>query len=108
LIPGGTDSVIYTTVSGRVGALMPITSRDDVEFYSTVEIALRNEVDRPVGSEPANYRASFIPVKHVVDGELLELYGKLKPEKQKKIAEGLDRTVEDVVKKLAAMCNGLI
>lgn len=28
LIPGGSESLVYTTISGRVGMLVPFTSRE--------------------------------------------------------------------------------
>jgi len=108
LIPGGTEGIIYTTISGRVGAFLPITNRDDVEFYQGIEKSVRLSAPRPCGAEPVAYRSSFVPVKHVVDGDLLDLFGDLKAEEQKKIAEKLDRSVEEVSKKIATMASGLI
>lgn len=36
--PGGRDVVVYTTISGAVGALIPFVSNDDVEFMTTLEM----------------------------------------------------------------------
>ena len=33
LIPGGNDSVVYTTLSGSVGMLVPFTSHEDYDFF---------------------------------------------------------------------------
>lgn len=38
LAEGGRDVLLYTTVSGAVGALIPFISADDVEFMSTLEM----------------------------------------------------------------------
>jgi splicing factor 3B subunit 3 len=36
--PGGRDVVMYTTIFGAVGALIPFVSNDDVEFMTTLEM----------------------------------------------------------------------
>ena len=33
LIPGGSDSLVYTTLSGGVGMLVPFTSKEDHDFF---------------------------------------------------------------------------
>ncbi len=33
LIPGGNDSLVYTTLSGTVGMLVPFTSHEDHDFF---------------------------------------------------------------------------
>ena len=108
LVAGGSESLIYTTVTGRIGALVPFTSRDTVGFYCELEGILRNDAPRPTGREPQAYRSYYAPVKNVIDGDLCELYAKLLFEKQKKIAESLDRNVGEVIKKLEDTRNELL
>ena len=62
LIAGGSEAVVYTTVSGKIGALLPIKTRDDVEFFSTVERELRLE-SSIVGRDQGQYRSMYAPVK---------------------------------------------
>lgn len=38
LVAGGRDVIVYTTISGAVGALIPFVSMDDVEFMTTLEM----------------------------------------------------------------------
>ena len=38
LVSGGRDVLVYTTISGAVGALIPFASMDDVEFMTTLEM----------------------------------------------------------------------
>lgn len=38
LVSGGRDVLVYTTISGAVGALVPLASTDDVEFMTTLEM----------------------------------------------------------------------
>mmetsp|Transcript_26465 Transcript_26465/g.39327 ORF Transcript_26465/g.39327 Transcript_26465/m.39327 type:complete len:1065 (-) Transcript_26465:79-3273(-) len=108
LVAGGAESLIYVTVTGRIGALVPFASRDDVDFYTRLEGCLRTDASRPTGREPQAYRSYYAPVKHVVDGDLCENYGKLTHDEQKKIAERLDRTVGEIVKKLEDTRNALL
>jgi splicing factor 3B subunit 3 len=108
LVAGGAESLIYVTVTGRIGALIPFTSRENVDFYTALEGCLRKEAPRPTGREPQAYRSYYAPVKHVIDGDLCEMYGKLSFEQQKKIAEQLDRNVGEVIKKLEDTRNALL
>jgi hypothetical protein len=38
LVAGGKDVLVYTTISGAVGALIPFSSMDDVEVMTTLEM----------------------------------------------------------------------
>jgi splicing factor 3B subunit 3 len=108
LVAGGAESLIYVTVTGRVGAFVPFTSRDDVEFYSSLEGFLRQDVPKPTGRDPQEYRSYYAPVKHVIDGDLCDAYNLLPYDEKQKIAERLDRTVGEVVKKLEETRNSLL
>jgi splicing factor 3B subunit 3 len=108
LVAGGAESLIYVTVTGRMGALVPFTSRDDVDFFSQLESALRKEASRPTGRDPQSYRSYYAPAMHVVDGDLCDAFNSLSHEQQTKIAEDLDRTVGEIMKKLEDTRNGLL
>merc|ERR1712203_1124310 len=43
LIPGGNDSLVYTTLSGTVGMLVPFTSHEDHDFFQHLEMHMRAE-----------------------------------------------------------------
>ena len=43
LVAGGRDVLVYTTISGAVGALVPFASMDDVEFMTTIEMVSYSE-----------------------------------------------------------------
>ena len=96
------------TVTGRVRAFVPFTSRDDVEFYSSLEGFLRQDVARPTDRDPQAYRSYYAPIKHVIDGDLRDAYIMLPYDEKQKIAERLDRTVGEVVKKLEETRNALL
>lgn len=108
LVAGGAESLIYVTITGRIGALVPFTSRDDVEFYTQLEGHLRADAPRPTGRDPQAYRSYYAPVMHVVDGDLCDAFNGLPHEEQVKIAERLDRTVGEIMKKLEDTRNSLL
>lgn len=108
LVAGGSESLIYVTVTGRIGALVPFTSREDVEFYTQLEGYLRTDAPRPTGRDPQAYRSYYAPVMHVVDGDLCSAFNGLSHEKQSEIAERLDRSVGEIMKKLEDTRNALL
>mmetsp|Transcript_10804 Transcript_10804/g.16593 ORF Transcript_10804/g.16593 Transcript_10804/m.16593 type:complete len:1302 (-) Transcript_10804:89-3994(-) len=108
LVAGGAESLIYVTVTGRIGALVPFTSRDDVEFYTELESHIRADAPRPTGRDPQAYRSYYAPVKHVVDGDLCGAFNLLSFTQQNKIADKVDRSIGEIMKKLEDTRNALL
>ncbi|CAM9109110.1 unnamed protein product [Choristocarpus tenellus] len=108
LVPGGAEVLLYTTVTGSIGALLPFKTRDDVDFFTHMEMYMRQEKNTLCGRDHISYRSYYLPAKDVVDGELCEQYSSLPYEKQKVVATGLDRSVGEVVKKLEDVRNRLL
>uniref|UniRef100_A0A914UNU2 Cleavage/polyadenylation specificity factor A subunit C-terminal domain-containing protein n=1 Tax=Plectus sambesii TaxID=2011161 RepID=A0A914UNU2_9BILA len=100
LIPGGNDALIYATISGTVGVLVPFNSREDFEFFQNLEMHMRVEFPPLCGRDHLAFRSYYAPVKSVIDGDLCEQYSLLGIAKQKTIAEELDRQPSEVQKKL--------
>ncbi|KAI9595999.1 mono-functional DNA-alkylating methyl methanesulfonate N-term-domain-containing protein [Syncephalis fuscata] len=100
LVAGGRDIILYTTLSGAVGILIPFVSRDDIEFFQTMEMHMRNEASPLCGRDHVAYRSAYIPVKNVIDGDLCESFNALPPAKKQSLAEELDRTPNEITKKL--------
>lgn len=63
LIPGGSESLIYSTISGAIGALVPFTSREDYDFFQHLEMHMRNEHPPLCGRDHLSYRSYYYPVK---------------------------------------------
>ncbi|KAI9916391.1 hypothetical protein PsorP6_018104 [Peronosclerospora sorghi] len=108
LVPGGTEAIVYATIMGRIGALIPFASREDVDFYTHLEMYMRQEQPPLCGRDHLSYRSYFIPVKNVTDGDLCEQFSTLSVEKQTSVAEDLDRTPAEVLKKLEDIRNRLL
>ncbi|KAK6617102.1 Splicing factor 3B subunit 3 [Polyplax serrata] len=100
LIPGGSESLVYTTLSGTVGVLVPFTSREDHDFFQHLEMHMRSEHPPLCGRDHLSFRSYYYPVKNVIDGDLCEQYNSIDPAKQKSVAEDLDRNPSEVSKKL--------
>uniref|UniRef100_H3CE95 RSE1/DDB1/CPSF1 C-terminal domain-containing protein n=1 Tax=Tetraodon nigroviridis TaxID=99883 RepID=H3CE95_TETNG len=100
LIPGGSESLVYTTLSGGIGILVPFTSHEDHDFFQHLEMHMRSEFPPLCGRDHLSFRSYYFPVKNVIDGDLCEQYNSMEPHKQKSVAEELDRTPPEVSKKL--------
>ncbi|KAG9446439.1 hypothetical protein H6P81_012567 [Aristolochia fimbriata] len=108
LIPGGGECVIYGTVMGSLGALLAFTSREDVDFFSHLEMHMRQEHPPLCGRDHMAFRSAYFPVKDVIDGDLCEQFPTLAPDLQRKIADELDRTPAEILKKLEDVRNKII
>lgn len=97
---GGMESIIYATLMGSVGALMPFVSREDVDFCTHLEMHMRQEAPPLLGRDHMAFRSSYFPVKDVIDGDLCEQYTTLHADVQGRIAEDMDRTPAEILKKL--------
>ncbi|KAI9136953.1 CPSF A subunit region-domain-containing protein [Paraphysoderma sedebokerense] len=103
LVPGGRDVLLYTTLGGGIGFFVPFLSKDDVDFFQSLEMAMRNEMPPLCGRDHLAWRSYYTPVKSVIDGNLCEQYNVLPPEKKRSIAEDLDRSPAEISKKLEDM-----
>ncbi|BAT93596.1 hypothetical protein LR48_Vigan02g268000 [Vigna angularis] len=108
LIPGGGECIVFGTVMGSVGALHAFTSRDDVDFFSHLEMHMRQDHPPLCGRDHMAYRSSYFPVKDVIDGDLCEQFPTLPMDLQRKIADELDRTPGEILKKLEEVRNKII
>ncbi|CAL1266321.1 unnamed protein product [Larinioides sclopetarius] len=100
LIPGGSESLVYTTLSGSIGILVPFTSHEDHDFFQHLEMHMRSENPPLCGRDHLSFRSYYYTVKNVIDGDLCEQFNSLEPAKQKSIASDFDKTPSEVSKKL--------
>ena len=92
--------MLYATVLGGIGALLPFRSREDVDFAQQLEMHMRQEAPPLSGRDHLAYRGSYFPVKNVVDADLCEQFARLPSSVQKRIADDMERTPSEVVRKL--------
>ena len=92
--------ILTSSTMGSINAFIPFESREDVEFFSHLEMYLRIEAVPLCGRDHVMFRSLYAPVKDVIDGDLCEMFGSLDFNKQRVLAEELDRTPPEVLKKL--------
>eukprot|EP00727_Mastigamoeba_balamuthi_P006206 m51a1_g2204 putative splicing factor 3b subunit 3-like (1210) ;mRNA; r:168623-173209 len=100
LSPGGAEAIVYGTTCGAIGALLPFDNREDVDFFQHLEMHMRAENPPLLGRDHMAYRSYYFPVKDVIDGDLCEQFATLDEERQQGIAQELERTPAEVMKKL--------
>lgn len=100
LMQGCSEFLLYTTIHGMIGALVPLTTKEEVNFFSTLELFLRKENPPLCGRDHLSYRSSFFTLKNVIDGDLCEQFSILNQEKQSIIVEEIDRSVLDIQRKI--------
>lgn len=100
LIHGLSECLIYTTLSGSIGIVVPFATAEDHDFFQNLEMHLRTENSPLCGRDHLSFRSYYYPVKNVIDGDLCEQFNLLPIAAQKAIAEQLDRVPSDVSKQL--------
>jgi splicing factor 3B subunit 3 len=101
LVAGGRDIIVWTGLQGTIGILVPFVSREDVDFFQTLEQHLRTEDAPLAGRDHLIYRGYYVPVKGVIDGDLCERYTLLPNDKKQMIAGELDRSVREIERKIS-------
>lgn len=56
---------------------LPFNSREDVDFFSHIEMHLRQENPPLLGRDHLAYRSYYFPVKDVIDGDLCEQFAQV-------------------------------
>lgn len=108
LVPGGAEALVYCTLMGGLGILLPFTNREDVEFFTHLEMHLRQEATPLCGRDHLAYKSYYFPVKDCIDGDLCEQFAALAPAEQQSVAEELACTAAEVNKKLEELRNRVL
>lgn len=105
---GRSECILYTTISGSIGALIPLEHKEDFEFFQTLEMHLRAEDPPLSGRDHLAYRSSYFPIRNIIDGDLCERYLAISPSQQQKIAEEMDRQAGEVCLLIDQMIEKII
>jgi splicing factor 3B subunit 3 len=108
LVAGGRDCILWSGLQGTLGIFIPFVSREDVDFFQTLEQHLRSEDAPLAGRDHLIYRSYYVPVKGVIDGDLCERYTLLPSDKKQMIAGELDRSVREIERKISVSHSSLI
>ena len=106
--PGCSDVLLYTTIMGGIGALLPFSSKEDLELMQALEMHLRQEAPPLSGRDQLFFRSVYFPVKGCVDGDFCSAFNGLTPEEQRAIADELDRSPPEISKKLEELANRIM
>uniref|UniRef100_A0A7S3JPX3 DNA damage-binding protein 1 n=1 Tax=Aureoumbra lagunensis TaxID=44058 RepID=A0A7S3JPX3_9STRA len=107
--PGSDEALFFAAIDGRIGALVPSKTRDDKDFFTMLEMHLRQEYQHFfTGRDHISFRSAFAPVKDVVDGDLCLEFPFLSRDLQVSIARDLDRSPHEVYKKFQDTLNRLL
>ncbi|KAI5291139.1 pre-mRNA-splicing factor rse1 [Ascosphaera aggregata] len=108
LVTGGRDILLWTGLQGSVGMFVPFVSREDVDFFQTLEMQLASQNPPLAGRDHLIYRGYYAPVKGVIDGDLCETFLLLPYDTKQAIAGELDRSVREIERKIAVSLPGWI
>eukprot|EP00388_Colpodella_angusta_P000978 GDKJ01003288.1.p1 GENE.GDKJ01003288.1~~GDKJ01003288.1.p1 ORF type:complete len:1384 (+),score=369.78 GDKJ01003288.1:37-4188(+) len=111
LSAGGAETILASTISGGLSTLTPLSSKEDIETLKQLELLLRHlafesvaggsSIAAPLcGRDQGAYRAYFGPIQNVIDGDFCELFERLPAQQQQSIAAQLEKTPQELSKKL--------
>ncbi|KAJ1717961.1 pre-mRNA-splicing factor rse1, partial [Coemansia biformis] len=103
LASGSRQVILFTTLLGSLQVAVPFVSKSDLDFFRSLEMAIRRLAPPISGRDHRAYRSSFTPVRSAIDGDLCEQYFVLDYETREKISDDVDRTQQDIFKKLEDM-----
>ena len=101
LVAGGRDIVVWTGFQGTIGMFVPFVSREDVDFFQSLEMQMAAQHPPLAGRDHLIYRGYYAPVKGVIDGDLCEMYFLLPNDTKMMIAAELDRSVREIERKVS-------
>jgi len=91
LLSGGERVIFWAGLQGTLGALIPLASRRDHRMFQQLELLLRTE-DKPIsGRDHLAFRSYYVPVKGVIDGDLIERFLVLPTEKRESLVGQLPK-----------------
>jgi splicing factor 3B subunit 3 len=107
LVVGGQEVLVWGGIHGTIGVLIPFISREDSDFFQSLETHMRSEDPPLAGRDHLMYRGYYVPVKGVIDGDLCERYNLLPNDKKQMIAGELDRSVREIERKISVSDTAL-
>jgi splicing factor 3B subunit 3 len=103
-VVGGQEILLWSGLMGTIGVFIPFVSREDTDFFQSLEQHLRTEDPPLAGRDHLMYRGYYAPVKGVIDGDLCERFNLLPNDKKQMIAGELDRSVREIERKISVSC----
>jgi splicing factor 3B subunit 3 len=108
LQPGGAEVLLYATLGGAIGALCPLGSRDDADFFASLELHLRQQHPPLCGRDHMAFRSAYFPVRSVADGDLCGQFAAVPAARQREVAAALERTPHEIAMKVEDQRNRVL
>jgi len=103
------ECIVYSTVMGTIGILLPFKTKTNVDFFAALEVMLKTEQPPLLGRDHIAFRSYYFPSKCVIDGDLCEQFNYLSYDKQKEIAKELrEDHPSDLIKAIDKMTNSVL
>ncbi|CAJ0920641.1 unnamed protein product, partial [Mesorhabditis belari] len=100
LVPGAGEALVYSTIGGQIGMLVPFMSREEHDLLQNLEMHMRVEFPPLCGRDHLAFRSYYHPCKSVIDGDLCEQFSLMDATKQKTVAAELGKKPNELLKKL--------
>jgi splicing factor 3B subunit 3 len=99
-------AILYGTLAGGIGMLIQFNKKEDALFFAQMELLLREYIDEPTGRNILMAKSQYIPVKNIIDFNLIYEFFNIEPSLQKKIAEELgDKPIKEIKNKISEIKN---
>ena len=108
LSASGKEFILYSTIMGSIGALIPFETRQDVDFFVHLQMNLSIEAPSLCGRDFLSFRSMTDPIKNVIDGDLCEQFNDAELSVQSSIAKQLDRSIQEIQKKIEDKTDSII
>ena len=99
-------AILYGTLAGGIGMFIQFNKKEDGLFFAQMELLLREYIDEPTGRNILMAKSQYIPVKNVIDFNLIYEFFNIEPSLQKKISEELgDKPINEIKNKISEIRN---
>jgi len=104
-------TLLYASVNGTIGIIASIPE-EQYQFFSKLQGQLTKVIKGVGGLSHGDWRAfstdrKTVESRNFIDGDLIETFLDLKPEKMQEIAKGLETSVEELVKRIENLQQAL-
>ena len=101
---GATEVVMWSTLSGSIGVMYPFISKKEYEVFLALENHMRSAVGTSLtGRDHCSFRSFYLPVKGVIDGDLISSFRHCK--NKESIAEAVGKSVNEIEKIIEEIQN---
>ena len=92
------EYIIYGSVTGEIGVLIPISNYSTVQLLRQLEAAMYRKIQSPCGRNIEMFRSYYSPKKCVIDGTFVKRFFDLPEKDQHDIANNLKCSPLDISK----------